>query len=327
MCESDMKLFYLSLIITISASSFLNISASENQYDGFQKKVEVPLAASLPINGLTADYCVKKPRSGTSTITCEGLSFKLHVPEICLIKSCGLIVDVHGFNMDARIQDRNTRLSKLGGEKGYIVLNPQAKKTTRARSWSAEDDKKVLAVINSVEKAFQVMNERIHFTGFSQGGYMTWRFVCKYSEKFGSVAPIAHGAGNYISSARPLRIRVMDNCFGSNELDILYAHGSKDATIHFSGAINTVKKIGGEWQLGNAKIISEDENHKRIRFINSKGTKLEFLSYDWTSEYKSLLGHCFPGSKAYLGCGKNNSINWGEEVLKFFIDNPKVDSS
>ena len=322
-----MKLFYLSLIIAISASSFLNISASESQYDGFQKKVEVPLAASLPISNITADYCVEKPRSGISTLNCEGLSFKLHVPEICLIKSCGLIVDVHGWNMDARIQDRNTRLSKLGGEKGYIVLNPQAKKTTRGRSWSAEDDKKVLAVINSVEKVFQVMSERVHFTGFSQGGYMTWRFVCKYSEKFGSVAPIAHGAGNYISSQRPLRIRVMDNCFGSNELDILYAHGSKDGSLHFNGAINTVKKIGSEWQLGNAKIISEDDNHKRIRFINSKGTKLDFLSYDWVSESKTLLGHCFPGSESYLGCGKGNSINWGEEVLKFFIDNPKVVSS
>jgi polyhydroxybutyrate depolymerase len=322
-----MKLFYLSLIITISASSCLNISASENQYNGFQKKIEVPAAASLPIRNITADYCVKKPQSGMSTLNCEGLSFKLHVPEICLIKSCGLIIDVHGWNMDARIQDRNTRLSKLGGKKGYIVLNPQAKKTLNGRSWSSEDDKKVLAVINSVEKAFQVMSERIHFTGFSQGGYMTWRFVCKYSEKFGSVAPIAHGAGYYISSARPLRIKVMDNCFGTNQLDILYAHGSKDVLVHFSGAINTVKKIGSEWQLGNAKIISEDDNHKRIRFINSKGTKLDFLSYDWASEYKGLLGHCFPGSDTYLGCGESNSVNWGEEVLKFFMDNPKMNST
>jgi len=315
------------LTIAVAILCSFNVSAFNNQYDGFQKKIEVPLAASLPINTLKADYCVKEPSSGTSTLTCEGLSFKLHVPEVCLTKSCGLIVDVHGWNMDARIQDRNTRLSKLGGDKGYIVLNPQAKKTTTGRSWSAKDDKKVFAVINSVEKAFQVMSERIHFTGFSQGGYMTWRFVCKYSEKFGSVAPIAHGAGNYISSARPLRIKVMDNCFGSKELDILYAHGSKDATIHFSGAINTVKKIGNEWQLGNAKVISNDDNHKRIRFINSKGTKLEFLSYDWASEYKGLLGHCFPGAKTYLGCGEGNSINWGEEVLKFFIENPKVDSS
>ena len=315
------------LTIAVAILCSFNLSAFNSQYDGFQKKIEVPLAASLPISGLKADYCVKQPSSGTSTLTCEGLSFKLHVPEVCLTKSCGLIVDVHGWNMDARIQDRNTRLSKLGADKGYIVLNPQAKKTIRGRSWSAKDDKKVLAVINSVENAFQVMSERIHFTGFSQGGYMTWRFVCKYSEKFGSVAPIAHGAGNYISSARPLRIKVMDNCFGSNELDILYAHGSKDATIHFSGAINTVKKIGNEWQLGNAKVISNDDNHKRIRFINSKGTKLEFLSYDWASEYKGLLGHCFPGAGTYLGCGESNSINWGEEVLKFFIENPKVDPS
>ena len=74
-----MKIFYLSLIITISASSFLNISASEDLYNGFQKKIEVPAAASLPIRNITADYCVKKPQSGMSTLNCEGLIFKLHV--------------------------------------------------------------------------------------------------------------------------------------------------------------------------------------------------------------------------------------------------------
>ena len=318
----DMNFLNPSLILILAVFSFNNIFASESQYESFQKKIEIPSAASLPIKGIKADYCIKKPKAGRSSFNCEGLSFVLNVPVICLTKSCGLIVDVHGWRMDARIQDRNTRLTKLGGKKGYIVLNPQAKKSTTGRSWTPKDDKKVLAVINSVEKVFQVMEERVHFTGFSQGALMTWRFVCKYSEKFGSVAPIAHGAGTYISSARPLKIKVMDNCFGTDELDILYAHGSKDKLVHFSGAINTVKKIGSEWQLANAKIISEDENHKRIQFSNSKGTKLEFLSYDWISQYES--GHCFPGVKSYLGCGENNPLNWGEEVLKFFIDNPKV---
>ena len=93
--------------------------------------------------------------------------------------------------------------------------------------------------------------------------------------------------------------------------------------VHFSGAINTVKKIGSEWQLGNAKIISEDDKHKRIRFINSKGTKLDFLSYDWTSEYKGLLGHCFPGAELTSVAERTTQLTWGEEVLKFFIDNPK----
>ena len=45
-----MKLLHLSFIISIAASSFLNISASDNtNMNGFQKKIEVPLAASLPI--------------------------------------------------------------------------------------------------------------------------------------------------------------------------------------------------------------------------------------------------------------------------------------
>ena len=206
-----MILLRLSLTITIAVLCSFSIYASDSQYDGFKKKIEIPLAASLPINGFTADYCIKEPRLGTSTLNCEGLSFKLHVPEVCLIKSCGLIVDAHGWLMDARIQDRNTRLSELGGEKGYIVINPQAKKTLQGRSSSAKDDRKVLAIINSVETVFQVMSQRIHLTGFSHGAYMTWRLVCNYSKKLGSVAPIAHRAGNHLRSQRPLRLLVMNN--------------------------------------------------------------------------------------------------------------------
>ena len=37
----------------------------------------------------------------------------------------------------------------------------------------------------------------------------------------------------------------------------------------------------------------------------------------------NLGGHCFPGSGGYLGCGKDNAINWGEEVVKFFLKHPK----
>jgi len=311
------------LIFIIIAFNATQAVSSGFKEEDFQTKIEVPVAASLPIETPRQDYCVKEPQAGLLNLNCEGLTFKLHVPKICLLKSCGLIVDVHGWNMDARMQDRNTNLSNLANAKGYIVLNPQAKKTTLGRSWSADDDKKVLAVINSVEKVFQVMEERIHFTGFSQGAYMTWRFVCKYSDKFGSVAPIASGAGTYVANTMPLQIKVVDDCFGSNELDVLYAHGRKDGLVHFSGAIATVKKLGSEWQLKNGKIIFQDQSHKRISFINANGTKLEFISYDWTTKFGTLLGHCFPGSETALGCGKENSFHWGEEVLKFFIANPK----
>ena len=285
---------------------------------------QVALAGTLSITDPIKNKCVQAPRAGKTVLKCEGLSFILHVPKICLTRSCGLIVNVHGWRMSAKQQDRYTRLSTLAGNKGYIVLNPQAKKTVYGRSWSAKDDAKVLAVINSVEEAFEVMKQRIHITGFSQGGHMTWRFVCKYADKFGSVAPIGSGAGKKITAdKRASKIEIMDNCFGASELDILYAHGRTDGLVPYYSAIETLKTIGKNWQLGNAKVISEDSKFKRIRFNNLKGTKLEFISYDFETEYGTLLGHCFPGEAGSLGCGKDNSFHWGEELLEFFIANPK----
>tara|TARA_B110000438_G_C15584204_1_gene550957 strand:- start:196 stop:351 length:156 start_codon:yes stop_codon:yes gene_type:complete len=44
----------------------------------------------------------------------------------------------------------SSNYSSLAGDREYIVINPQAKKTVYGTSWSDRDDKKVLSVISSV---------------------------------------------------------------------------------------------------------------------------------------------------------------------------------
>ena len=31
-------------------------------------------------------------------------------------------------------------------------------------------------------EAFDVDRDRVHFTGFSQGGFMTWKFICDHAD-------------------------------------------------------------------------------------------------------------------------------------------------
>ena len=320
-----MHLYYFLIVL------FINLNVSNS----LVAEPTVPWPATLSISIPEPDECIKKIKAGSFDLKCYGLLFVLHVPSICLKKSCGLIVDVHGWQMTGDLQDYYTNISKYGGDAGYIVINPTAKKTSFGRSWSylGENDSEILSIIERVKKVFNVMEERVHITGFSQGASMTWRFVCKYPEFIASVAPIGFGAGDPINFEGPVRIKKFRNCF-EKQIDILYAHGKKDGIVHYSGALATVKQIGELWNMNKVEVLSKDENHQRVSFTNPEGTTFEFISYDWETAFpvslnarvisgSQLKGHCFPGASNFIGCGKDTSFHWGQEVVKFFLNHPK----
>jgi len=320
-----MHLYYFLIVL------FINLNVSNS----LVAEPTVPWPATLSISMPEPDECIKKIKAGSFDLKCDGLLFVLHVPSICLKKACGLIVDVHGWQMTGDLQDYYTNISKYGGDAGYIVINPTAKKTSFGRSWSylGENDSEILSIIERVKKVFNVMEERVHITGFSQGASMTWRFVCKYPEFIASVAPIGFGAGDPINFEGPVRIKKFRNCF-EKQIDILYAHGKKDGIVHYSGALATVKQIGELWNMNKVEVLSKDENHQRVSFTNPEGTTFEFISYDWETAFpvslnarvisgSQLKGHCFPGASNFIGCGKDTSFHWGQEVVKFFLNHPK----
>ena len=304
----------------------LNISTAGN----ILAESKVPWPATISVPKPVPDNCITSPRKGTVDLKCEGLMFTLHVPEICLTKACGLIVDIHGYLMTADLQDYYSDLAERGGNEGYIVVQPTANKGRYGRSWEYGDYNvsKVLAFMNRIKKVFHVMEERVHVTGFSQGSWMTWKFVCDYADEVASVAPIGFGAGWPVNlSKSPVRINVFDDCFNGKQVDVLYAHGKRDGIVHYSGALKTVKKIGEEWGMDKSEILFKENDYQWVRFTNPKGTVFEFISYNWESSGSSFLGnvagHCFPGVGNYLGCGKKNPFHWGDEVVKFFLKHPK----
>tara|TARA_Y100001970_G_scaffold287588_1_gene412631 strand:+ start:1261 stop:2220 length:960 start_codon:yes stop_codon:yes gene_type:complete len=314
------KLFLLTLY-------FVNIFVSTH----LASQEDIPLPATINIPQPIGDDCIKSPKEGLTTYKCEGLKFALHVPKVCLQRSCGLIVDVHGWMMTGELQDKNTDISKIAGQAGFIVINPTANKTVFGRSWDhkGKQDQQVFQFMKRVQSIFHIMKERIHFTGFSQGANMAWRFVCKYSKDLSSVAPLSFGAGDPIGYQSPVFIKPYKDCFGENQIDILYAHGKTDALVDYSGALATLKTLGESWEMNNVETISEDAGYKRLRFTNQNNTIFEFISYEWETQNQGYLsstrlkGHCFPGVDGYLGCGKDNSFHWGKEVVKFFLEHPK----
>ena len=274
----------------------------------------VPEPGTIPIDTPQSDDCITDPRAGLQTLQCAGLSFELNVPDKCLEKACGLIIDVHGYGMSGPLEAIHTELREIAGEKGFIVVHPTAPLVGGSRSWSASNDSQVLAILESTREVFHVMDERIHMTGYSQGGFMTWRFLCNQPQVFGSLAPLAGSSSQCLTGERP---------------DILYGHGTTDGLVPFAGALATRNRVISAWDLQESEVVAQDAEHAWTRYENQSGTTFEFLEFDWETTFTfggiPLGAHCFPGSAQFLGCGADTPVHWGEAVTEFFLTHPRVE--
>jgi polyhydroxybutyrate depolymerase len=173
------------------------------------------------------------------------------------------------------MEDNNTNLRKLGEDNGYVVVQPNAVPAPPASSWNAStDDPKVLAFVQFTVSTLHVDNKRIHLTGFSEGGFMTYRFLCDHADYFASVAPAA-GAGCSFGSADA-------GMWGSasvpsQEIPVLAMNGTKDALVNFNNrAVPQRDTVVAGWHMDTGTVIAGDGTFTRTRYTSPSGTVFEF---------------------------------------------------
>ncbi|MCC6525456.1 MAG: hypothetical protein IT373_22585 [Polyangiaceae bacterium] len=276
----------------------------------------VPTAPPVP------DACIDDVSAADlHTYSCDGLSYRVSVPAACTSCACGLVFDVHGFTMNGAMEEHNTGLAALGRAHGYLVVQPTA--PGAVPSWTAAtDDARVFAFLERMRAAFHVDPKRIHFTGFSQGGSMTWRMLCDHSDVLASVAPGAFNAWE-------------DQCFTFGNAPphvrpILYLHGTADALVAFSTATATRDAVVAAEGMVDGGVVESDADHLWQRFVDGQGGVFEFLQHDYLGA-PVLGGHCYPGSTDPGGepgqvfsfaCQPPNAFVWGQAVMQFFLDHP-----
>ena len=266
--------------------------------------------------------CIDRLDAGPHDYTCDGFVFHVEVPEACVSSACGLVVDVHGRTMSAEMEDANTAMRALGRTYGYIVVQPNANPKPPLSSWNpGADDDHVYAFVQDAIAAFRVDRKRVHLTGFSQGGMMTFRLLCKHADLFASVAPAAGTGCSFKPGDMP-----------SREIPVLYMHGTSDALIDFNTqAVPQRDALIAGWSMGAGAVVASDAQFTRTRYTSPSGTPFEFLQHDYAAASSIIKGHCYPGStdpgkaKGQLfpfGCVPPNAFVWGDEVMKFFVAHP-----
>ena len=286
--------------------------------------------------------CVTNIAAGHHAFSCSAITYEVEIPPACTGGGCGVVFDIHGATMNAAGMEKSTGLRVHGKDAGYVVVQPTAPLTLIGNSWTpATDDAKVWTFAQQLLKALVIDPKRIHFTGFSQGGAMTWRMVCAHADVIASAAPIAAADGQSLTSTSPpfaLDCPFDSASSPSKQLPILQMHGTADGLVPFGKATQQRDAVIAKWSLGAPAVVSSDAKYSHTRYTSPSGTVFEFIQHDYLVPpplvFVPLQGHCIPGGNdlpanaslgqtMYFSCAPPNAFAWGPRVMKFFLEHPR----
>ena len=292
----------------------------------------------------TPSGCITDVTPGDHTFMCEGLSVDVSIPAVCVKPGCGLITEIHGDTGTGALMDANTNLHALGKQRGFIVVAPTGPPWPGGpgNTWRpppATDDEDIVKIIQKVAAVFRTDPKKNHVTGFSRGGFVTWRLLCKHADLFASVAPGTAGSSVGGTCNAPVDevscpFDGTPNGKPSVEVPTIFLMGRTDSPVPFVCTSRIRDQLITAWGLAAQPNVAGDALYTHKRWTNAKGTVFETFehSYETVSPgpWASARGHCFPGSamdpqapQYAVPCKGPNAFTWGEQVISFFEAHPK----
>jgi len=265
--------------------------------------------------------------------SCGGLRVDARVPTACPRSGCGLILLLHGDTGDGLLEDAHVKLRERGAARGYVVIAPTGPAIGRGDSgstWDRDADEALVAIVRAFAAAFHADGNRIHVTGFSRGGFVTWRLLCDHADLFASAAPAAAGTGAGQGET---------TCFSrgrapSRPVPILFLIGRNDRAVGYSTMIDIRNAVLARYGVLKPVVIASDGKYAHTRWTGTNGVVFETFEHSYETArdgpWGEERGHCIPGStvspkapRYVLPCVGPNAFTWGEEVVRFFEANPK----
>eukprot|EP00936_MAST-01D_sp_MAST-1D-sp1_P002786 g2786.t1 len=300
---------------------------------------------------------------GKGLLKTQWTTLTYSIPPQCVgagSKSCGLIMDICGATMTSHVQNNNTNMQQLGRDNGYVVLSPSiGHQRPPTNVWDFKKDPQRLAeLLLQAMDVLQIDESKVHVMGFSQGGMLVWTIV-RYLQNIGkdvvaSAAPMSgpNNVSQYdiIDVLKPIiNVSNFVQDLPSKPIPLLFTWGTKDKMLNPKCYPDSLAHIASAWHLGAPTALITDPHFNHTRQTTRAGTVFEVMVWDYVADRSALGplnpglpgGHCFPGSKDaifpnplagnYPLCAfacptpdaATSKVVIGDEVMKFFIANPK----
>jgi polyhydroxybutyrate depolymerase len=158
-----------------------------------------------------------------------------------------LVVLLHGYSIDAMIQDSYFQLSAKVDRRDFFLLLPNGTRETSGsmnRFWNAtdaccdlhasgvDDVGYLRGLIEEARASFAI--DGVHLIGHSNGGFMAYRMACDAPEVIDSVVSLA--GATFFDESR---------CQPSEPTRVLQIHGTDDTTILYGGVASGPMRYPG----------------------------------------------------------------------------------
>eukprot|EP01043_Picozoa_sp_COSAG02_P029836 COSAG02_NODE_1875_length_10575_cov_19.141848_3_plen_338_part_00 len=181
----------------------------------------------------------------------------LHLPPTRVTEAApyaALVLNWHGMMETPSEQQGLSDLDSVADSHGFVVAYPQggARATVLGHELpgythngggccsSADTDGTRVddvafarALVTAVDAVVPINRSRVYSTGFSNGGFMSYRLACEASDTFAAVAAVSAVLANRPNLA--MGSTQMFSCSPQRPVPILHIHGTKDELVTYTG--------------------------------------------------------------------------------------------
>lgn len=267
------------------------------------------------------------------TVAGQARTALLHVPKSYdPLKGTSVVLAFHGYGGTAEQMQTQAGLDGESDKRGFIVAHVEGTGIAQkgfnggdccgAPAWTTKVDDVALAreINKSIATDYCVDAKRVYSAGFSNGGFMSYRFACEAADIFAAVASVSGVLGTPPEACKP-----------SRPVPIIHVHGTADTTVPFEGGA----PIGGLGAIANIRFRSVNDTVStfRKRFACADTAKLvsekgDTRCEEWTGcqggasvELCTVTGggHQWPGGQPTPIGGKTSTdFAASSAVLDFF---------
>ncbi|MSP60252.1 MAG: hydrolase [Myxococcales bacterium] len=240
-----------------------------------------------------------------------------------------LVLDFHGYLSDPIQQDTISKMKPLSDGRGFLLAYPQGSPNSfnagaccgAAAIGKVDDIAFVRALIAHLSAAYCVDPKRVHATGLSNGGFLSYRLACEAADTIAAIAPVAAVLGI-----------PKDDCKPTRPVPVLAFHGTMDPLVLFGGG---APGIGGA-QGANFPSVAETIALWRQRDGCADASQVIYAKGDAKCERWAMCkggsdvtlctidggGHTWPGGTP-IPVGKTSTdIDASATMIDFFAAHP-----
>ena len=230
-----------------------------------------------------------------------------------------LLIAMHGLTQTGNEMMNFSGFNIIAEEKEFIVVYPDGV----SNSWNvgfpggseADDVGFLSALIDTLNQDYNIDLSRVYATGFSNGGFMSYRLACELGDRIAAIGPVSGTMTNGL----------YEQCQPIRKIPMIHIHGTNDFVVFYNGGLGnkSVDDVLAFWR--------EEDNCPTVPVITDLPDILQegstVQTYLWSPcdsltevvLYKIINGgHTWPGSVGTTGAGNTNrDINASEEIWNF----------